>query len=116
MTSRAPLRCSGQATVEAVAGVAVLLFAGLVAFQLLLVGHAHQLAEGAAQAGAIAVVRGESASKAVDDALPHWARARHSLNRLPGSVRVSVRPPSPVGRISRLLEVSSTAWVREAPR
>ncbi|MBU3691307.1 MAG: hypothetical protein FGM38_04595 [Solirubrobacterales bacterium] len=109
-------RCSGQATVEAVAGVAVLLFAGLVAFQLLLVGHAHQLAEGAAQAGAVAVVRGEPASAAVEDALPEWASRRYSLGRLPGAVRVSVRPPSPVGRISRLLEVSSTAWVREAPR
>ena len=94
----------------------MLLFAGLIAFQLLLVGHTHQLAEGAAQAGAIAVVRGESASTAVEDALPHWARPRHRLSRLPGSVRVTVRPPSPVGRISRLLEVSSTAWVREALR
>lgn len=94
----------------------MLLFAGLLAFQLLLVGHAHQLAEGAAQAGAIAVVRGKSASDAVDDALPDWARSRSRLSRFPGSVRVSVRPPSPVARLSRLLEVSSSAWVREAPR
>lgn len=110
---RAGTSCqAGQAVVEVVAGIAVLMFVGLLAFQLLLVGHAHQLAEGAAHAGAVALTRGQTVKGAVERALPDWAASRHIVSRGPGSVRVTVRPPALDVRISRLLEVESTAWAK----
>ena len=48
----------GQASIEAVAGVAVLLLAGLVCLQVLAMGYALTVADGAAEAGAVAAVRG----------------------------------------------------------
>lgn len=107
-------RESGQATVEGVAGFAVLLFTGVISLQLLLVGYAHQLADGAAHAAAVAMTRGEAARPAVEQALPSWAASRHGVFRGPGSVEVRIRPPAPDDRIARLLEVGSTAHVREA--
>ena len=105
-------RSRGQATVEAVAGFAILLLAGAIAFQLLLTGYSHQLAEGAAHAGAVALARGEAVGRAVERSLPTWAVSRHQLHRSPGRVRVQIRPPAPDSRLGRLLEVSSTAWAR----
>lgn len=109
---RASRRSAGQATVEAVAGFAILLMAGAVALQLLLTGYSHQLAEGAAHAGAVALARGEAVGRAVERSLPPWAVSRHQLHRSPGRVRVRIRPPAPDQRLGRLLEVSSTAWAR----
>jgi len=103
---------SGQASVEAVAGFGVLLFAGLLAFQLLLTGYSHQLAEGAAHAGAVALARGDAVGRAVERSLPAWAASRHSVERSPGRVRVRIRPPAPAPGLARLLEVSSMAWAR----
>ena len=110
--SRPPVGAGGQATVEAVAGFGILLFAGLVAFQLLLTGYSHQLAEGAAHAGAVALARGDAVGRAVERALPSWAADRHSIERSPGRIRVRIRPPAPDRRLGRLLEVSSVAWAR----
>ncbi len=105
-------RSGGQATVEAVAGFAILLLAGAVALQLLLTGYSHQLAEGAAHAGAVALARGEAVGRAVERSLPAWAVSRHRLHRSPGRILVRIRPPAPDQRLARLLEVSSTAWAR----
>ena len=107
-------RRSGQATVEALAGFGILIFAGAVTFQLLLTGLSHQQAEGAAHAGAIAIARGEAVGRAVKRSLPGWAVHRHRLYRSPGRVEVRIRPPAPSAGLSRLLEVSSTAWSRGA--
>ena len=107
-------RRSGQATVEALAGFGILIFAGAVTFQLLLTGLSHQQAEGAAHAGAIAIARGEAVGRAVERSLPGWAVHRHRLYRSPGRVEVRIRPPAPSAGLSRLLEVSSTAWSRGA--
>ena len=89
----------------------VLLFAGTVGLQLLLVGHAAQSADGASQAGAIALVRGGNASRAVRDALPGWARGRHRVIVAPGAVRVRVAPPSPVPGLAEVMAVESVAHV-----
>jgi hypothetical protein len=48
-------RDSGQATVEAVAAVSLLVLAGSIALQLLVAGYALTLADGAAEAGALAL-------------------------------------------------------------
>lgn len=103
---------AGQATVEAVAGIAALVLAGLVCLQLLATGYALTLADGAAEAGAIAAIRGEPVEPAVRDALPGWARSRIGVSRTGGTVKVRLRPPSPFGSVSGRLAVSSTATGR----
>ena len=45
----------GQASVELLAGIPALLLAGLLALQLLAVGYSVTLADGAAEAGALAL-------------------------------------------------------------
>ena len=102
----------GQASVELVAALPALLLAALVALQLLAAGYALTLADGAAEAGAIALASDLRAGPAVEAALPGWARDRVELERAGGRLVVSLRPPSPLAAVGRALEVSSSAWVR----
>ena len=104
---------AGQASIEVVAALPLLLLAGVVAAQLLLAGYALTLADGAAEAGTLAVVAGREAEPAVRAALPGWARETVRVEASDGRVTVSLRPPSPFGAVARGLEVSSTASVRE---
>jgi hypothetical protein len=103
----------GQASVELLAGLPALLLAGLIGFQLLAVGYALTLADGAAEAGALARVAGTDPEEAVREALPGWARDRVSVSAKDGSVAVELRPPSPLPGLAEHLGVSSRAWVRE---
>jgi hypothetical protein len=105
-------RQGGQATVELVAAVPALLLAGFLALQLLVAGFALTLADGAAEAGAMALASGRGAAPAARDALPGWAEDRASVEVEGGRVTVRVRPPSPLGLLSRRIGLSSTAWVR----
>jgi hypothetical protein len=102
----------GQASIELVAAVPALLLAGLLCLQLLATGYARTLADGAAEAGAIALAVGEPAAPAVEAALPGWARERIELDHRGGRLTVRLRPPSALAAVGRALEVSSTAWVR----
>lgn len=102
----------GQASVELLAGVPALLLAGLVALQLLAAGYAVTLADGAVEAGAMALAAGRPAGPAVREALPGWARDRIEVGIEGGELTVRLRPPSPIGEIARGLEVSSSAWVK----
>lgn len=94
------------------AGAAALLLAGLVCFQLLATGYAATVADGAAAAGAVALVRGEPVDPAVREALPGWARSRISIGNTGNSVRVRLPPPSLFGPISERLAITSTASAR----
>lgn len=102
----------GQATVELVAALPALLLAGLVTLQLLAVGYAVTLADGAAEAGALALATGRPAKAAARDALPGWAEDRVDVNVRGGRVRVRLRPPSPLGALADRLAVASSAAVR----
>lgn len=104
---------AGQASVELLAGLPALLIAGLIAFQLLGVGYAFTLADGAAEAGALARVAGADPREAAREALPGWARDRVKVSARGGSVRVELRPPSPLPALAEQLSVSSSAWVRQ---
>ncbi|MEK6276987.1 MAG: hypothetical protein AABM29_03120 [Actinomycetota bacterium] len=104
----------GQASVELVAGLPALLLAALLALQLLAAGLALTLADGAAEAGAIALASRAQPEQAVRDALPGWARERASVEIRGGRVTVRLRTPSPVPALSEKLAVSSSAWVRRA--
>lgn len=103
----------GQATIEVIASIPALLLAGGVALQLLLAGYSLTLADGAAEAATLAVVAGGEAEPAARAALPGWAREDVSVEEEGGRVTVHLQPPSPFGIVSRGLEVSSTAAVRE---
>ena len=103
---------AGQASVELVAGIPALLLAGLIALQLLAVGYAATLADGAVEAGALAVAAGEPAGPAIRDALPGWANDRVEADVRGGRVAVTVRPPVLLGPLAAGLEVEEAAWVK----
>ncbi|CAN5568740.1 hypothetical protein BH10ACT11_BH10ACT11_15820 [soil metagenome] len=102
---------AGQASIELLAGLPVLITAGLVALQLLATGYSASLADGAADAGALAISCGAAPRAAALAALPGWAERRAEVTVEPGRVRVTLEPPSPIGSLSEGLRVSSTAEV-----
>jgi hypothetical protein len=105
-------RQGGQATVELVAALPALLLAGYVAFQLLATGYALTLADGAAEAGALALASGRPALKATREALPGWAAGDAEVSVRGGRVTVRLRPPSLSGSIGERLAVTGTASAR----
>jgi len=104
----------GQATIELVAALPALLLAAVVALQLLAAGYALTLADGAAEAGALALASGGSAATAVRSALPGWAEDDVAVQVEGGTVTVRLLPPSPLRAIADRLAVSSSASVRPA--
>jgi hypothetical protein len=104
----------GQATVELIAALPALLLAALVALQLLAAGYAMTLADGAAEAGALALASGGSGAEAAREALPGWAKADVSVEVEDGTVSVRLRPPSPIPALSERLTISSSASARPA--
>ena len=111
----------GQASIEVLAGIPALLLAGLVAFQLLATGYSLTLADGAAEAGAMAIAAGRPAAPAVRQALPGWARQRVGVETNGGRLTVRLRPPAPLEALSHRLEsehlgVGAEARVAGDPR
>jgi hypothetical protein len=104
----------GQATVEAIALVPLMLAVGLGILQLLAVGYASVLAGNAAEAGALALAAGTDARVGARRALPGWSRAHARVDVDGGRVAVHLRPPSPLRALAEGLEVTATAAV-EAP-
>ena len=85
---------SGQASVEAVAVVPVVVLAALVSWQLVLAGHTLWLCAHAARAAARAEAVGLSPARAARSALPEPMRRGLSVERHSGgAVRVAVRVP-----------------------
>jgi hypothetical protein len=104
----------GQATVELVAALPALLLAGLIGLQLLAAGYAMTLADGAAEAGALALASGGSAAAAARSALPGWAGDDVAVRVEAGEVSVRLRPPSPIPALAERLTISSSATARAA--
>lgn len=107
-------REGGQATVELVAAIPALLLAGLLALQLLAVGYALTLADGAAEAGALALAAGRPARSAVLASLPGWADDGSEVSVRGGEVTVRLTPPSPFSSLGDRLAVTSSAFARRA--
>jgi hypothetical protein len=105
---------AGQASVELLAAVPALILAALISLQLLAAGYALTLADGAAEAGALALAQGGSAAEAARDALPGWADDNVSVAVEGDEVIVRLRPPSPFGSIADHLAVTSMASARSA--
>lgn len=104
----------GQATVETIALVPVLLIVGVGLMQLLAVGYASVLAGGAAEAGALALARGTDPRAAALRALPGWSEANARIAVEGGRVQVRLRPPSVLRALGERVEVNAAAEV-EAP-
>ena len=104
----------GQAAVELLATLPVVLVVALVIAQVMAVGYASVLAGNAAEAGALALAGGGDPRAAARTALPGWSRARGQVSVTDGEVRVRLRPPALLRVLSGRLEVSAAAEV-EAP-
>ncbi len=102
----------GQSTVELVAALPVLVLAALLALQLLVAGYALTLADGAAEAGALALASGRPAADAARAALPGWASDDVDVSVRGDRVTVRLRPPSPFSAIADRLAVTSSAAAR----
>src|SRR5947208_16747336 len=105
-------RLSGQASIELVAALPALALAAALALQLLLVGYSLTIADGAAEAGALAGAAGKNAKAAAREALPGWARGRSDVSADAGRVTVRLRPPAPFAAVAGALAVTSQAWAR----
>ena len=101
----------GQAAVEVLGALPAVLLLGLVALQLLAVGYSAVLAGAAAEAGALALAGGGDPRAGVRESLPGWSRAGASVSVSRGTVRVRLRPPSPLRAVARKLAVSASASV-----
>lgn len=88
------------------------MLAALLCFQLLATGYTATIADGAAAAGAVALIRGEPVEPAVREALPGWARDRVSVSRVGAMVKVRLRPPALFDSMSEKLSVSAEAGGR----
>ncbi len=104
----------GQASLELVGLLPLLVAVALAAAQLLAVGYSSVLAGNAAEAGALALAAGGDPRAGARDALPGWSRAHARVSVSGGEVRVELRPPSLLRALAGNLEVSAGAMV-EAP-
>jgi hypothetical protein len=99
----------GQAAVELVVLAPLLVAIVLAAAQLLAAGAAAELADHAAEAGAVALLQGEDPRAAARESVPRWSRKRMAVRVQGRRVRVRMRPPSPVPGLGDLLEVTRRA-------
>jgi hypothetical protein len=102
--------------VELLAALPAVFLAGLIALQLGLAGYALTLADGAAEAGALALAAGRPAKAAAREALPGWADAAASVSVEGGRVEVRLQPPSPLPFLGGRLAIASSAFAREPAR
>ena len=107
-------RSPGQSTVEVVAMLPLLAIVAFAALQILAAGLAAELADHAAEAGAVAILEGTDPHDAAKRAIPGWSGAHVDVAIHGKTVRVRVRPPAVVRSVGNLL--ASTAEARAAPR
>jgi len=105
-------RQRGQASIEAIGAIPLVMLAGAIALQLLLAGYALTLADGAAEAGALALSAGRPARAAIEDSLPAWAARRADVAVHGGEVTVRLRPPSLLPFVGDGLAVASSGYAR----
>ncbi len=96
----------GQSTVEVVGLLPLLLAAGVAVLSLLSAGRAEEVAGGAAEAGAVALLQGRDARTAARAALAGWPAERARVSVAGRRVTVRVTPAGPFGA---RLRASATA-------
>lgn len=102
----------GQATLELLAAIPLMLGVGLIVFQLLAMGYCSSLADQAAEAAALALAADRDPVAAAEATVPGWARDRLDVATEGGELTVSLAPPSPLAAVGVAPRVSSSAWVR----
>jgi len=107
---------SGQASIELVVLAPLLAAVVLAAAQLLAAGAAGELADHAAEAGAVAMLQNADPAQAARDAVPGWSRSRMTVRIEDRIVRVRMRPPSPISGLADLLESRREADAGPKPR
>jgi uncharacterized protein (UPF0333 family) len=106
----------GQASVELVALLPLVLIIGVAVLTLLAARAASGQAAAAAQAGAMALIQDADAREAARDALPSDARRRATI-RLDGrKVTVTVRPQTRIGFLGDALSATVSANAGPEPR
>jgi len=105
----------GQATVEAVALLPLLVAVAAAVLCVLAAGAAAEAAGAGAQAGAVALLQGGQPEDAVRRALPGWQRRAITVRVRGGRVTVTVRPRLPVGRLAAALAATASASAGAAP-
>lgn len=106
---------AGQASVELVAMLPLLVAIALAGAHVLAAGAARELAGHAAEAGAIAVLRGGDAHDAARGALPRWSRRGLDVRVRGRAVRVRVEPLAVVPGVADLLAATVTADAGPSP-
>ena len=99
----------GQASVELVAVLPLVLGVALGVGQLLAAGAAREAAAGAAEAGAVAMLQGRDARAAAGAALPGWARGRGEVDVAGRRVRVRVQPRTMLPGLAAVIGADETA-------
>jgi hypothetical protein len=102
----------GQASVELAGAAVALMVAGLALFQVLVVGRTATIADGAAEAAAIAVVNGRDPEAAARAAAPAWPRERVQVRERGGRVSVTLDSPAALRGLPAPLRVTASAVVR----
>jgi hypothetical protein len=107
---------AGQASVEAVAVLPLVLVAAAVAWQLVLTGHTLWLCAHAARAAARAELVGKSAERAARSALPRSLERDLSVKRVDrGAIRVRIRVPLLSHAWRTPVHVAATSALGSAP-
>ena len=101
----------GQAAVELLGALPLVLAVAIAAAQLLALGYSSVLAGNAAEAGALALAGGGDARAAARDALPGWSRGRARFSVDGGEVRVRLHPPTLVRALTGEFDVTGRAAV-----
>jgi hypothetical protein len=99
----------GQATIELVALLPVLVAAGLLVMQLLIAGVTGEYAGHAAEAGALAILQDRDPVTAARSSLPSWTGRRVEVQVQGGRVRVRLRPRALLPALGDLLATSADA-------
>jgi hypothetical protein len=100
---------AGQAAVELVALLPLLVAVALGILQALAAGVASELAGHAAQNGAVAIAEGRDGAVAARASLPGWAQPRVQVEVHGTRVRVRVSPPSLLPGIAGRLTATASA-------
>jgi hypothetical protein len=106
---------AGQATVELVAFLPLLLAVALAAAALLAAHAAGEQAGQAAQAGAIALLQDRDPREAARRALPDGAHARATIEVEGRRVTVTVRPSLPIEALAETMTARATAHAGPEP-
>lgn len=99
----------GQSTVETVGMLPMLVVVALAVCQLLAAGVARELADHAAEAGAVAMLEGGDPEDAARAALPGWAKERVHVAVHGSRVRVRLEPPAPLRSVAVVLAADAEA-------